>query len=48
MKSLVQIHQKKSQLLIMFLSVTSISSTMQEILLQMSTEMKMEGRKSFT
>ena len=34
--------------LIMFLSVSSISSTMQDILLQKLTELKMEGRMIFT
>ena len=39
---------KSPSSLIMFLSVSSISSTMQDMLLQKSTELKMEGRKSST
>ena len=32
----------------MFLSVSSLCSTIKDILFQKSTELKMEGRKSFT
>ena len=39
---------KSPSSLIMIFSVSSISSTIRDILFQMSTELKMEGRKSFT
>ena len=39
---------KSPSSLIKFFSVSSISGTIIDILLQMSTELKMEGRKSFT
>ena len=39
---------KSPSSLIMFFSVSSISSTIKDTLLQKSTELKMEGRKSFT
>ena len=39
---------KSPSSLMTFLSVSCISSTIKDILLQKSTELKMEGRKSFT
>ena len=39
---------KSPSSLMTFFSVSSISSTMQDILLQKTTELKMKGRKSFT
>ena len=39
---------KSPSSLIMFFSVSSMSSTIKDILIQKSTELKMEGRKSFT
>ena len=47
-KSLYKTIKKSLSSLIMFFSVSSISTTKKEILLQKSTEMKMEGKKSFT
>ena len=48
MKILVENRQKKSQVFNYVPSVSSISSTVQDILLQRSTDLKMEGRKIFT
>ena len=40
--------KKSPSSLTMFFSVSSISSTIQDILFQKTTELKMEGRKIFT
>ena len=48
MKIPVENHQKSPSSFVMFFSVSFISSTFKDILLQKSTELKMEGGKSFT
>ena len=48
MKILEENHQKSPSSLTMFFSVSSMCNTINDILIQKSIKLKMEGRKIFT